>query len=359
MLRAAARRCGIWEKPPLLRDINGKVLDGFIKKVTKALPQLEGHDHEIRGRLSESLIYRRNQLNNTKYWKRVKEIKKYQDDACQRPVPKQDPGHVQVPVHTTLTVVQSSLEVDQEETGFTFFPSEELFVMEGAKKLARATFLRRSKGDGDYIKLVLQSSYLNGDDERIPLSGPNKEKHFQDIKVGEKFYWRNNQVLSKKKIPHPAETSTKQKKAKTLAKRSAACLPDFDIDDHDQALTDTSTVVAETSTNHPDPPQIQPTCQSTASTSTKKKTKRAKTSHPHNLEKQPFSSSNPAPSQDTCSLLETPPAPFKKYKGYVYVAIEDPLPLNETPPSSCVINNGGKPQRQRRPPKKCLEYIYD
>ena len=36
---------------------------------------------------------------------------------------------------------------------------------------------------GDYIKLVLQSSYLNGDDERIPLSGPNKEKHFQDIKV--------------------------------------------------------------------------------------------------------------------------------------------------------------------------------
>lgn len=141
MLRAAARRCGIWEKPPLLRDINGKVLDGFIKKVTKALPQLEGHDHEIRGRLSESLIYRRNQLNNTKYWKRAKEIKKYQDDACQRPVPKQDPGHVQVPVHTTLTVVQSSLEVDQEEeTGFTFLPSEELFVMEGAKKIGKGNF---------------------------------------------------------------------------------------------------------------------------------------------------------------------------------------------------------------------------
>ncbi|KAK2549359.1 hypothetical protein P5673_030184, partial [Acropora cervicornis] len=202
-------------------------------------------------------------------------IKKYKDDACQRPVPKQDP--VQVQVHTTLTVVKNSLEVDQEEEiGFTFLPlrtsQEELFV-EGAKKLARATFLRRSKGHGDYIKLVLQSSYLNGDDERIPLSGPNKEKHFQDIKVGEIFYWQKNQVLSKKKLPQPAETSTKQKKAKTPAKQSAASLPDFDTDDHDQALTDTSTMAAETSTNHPDPPQIQPTCQSTASTSTKKKTK--------------------------------------------------------------------------------------
>lgn len=46
-------------------------------------------------------------------------IKKYKDDACQRPVPRQD----QVHVHTTLTVVQNSLEVDQEEEiGFTFLP---------------------------------------------------------------------------------------------------------------------------------------------------------------------------------------------------------------------------------------------
>ena len=40
----------------------------------KALPQLGGCDNEIRRRLSESLIYRRNQLNNTKYWKRAKMV---------------------------------------------------------------------------------------------------------------------------------------------------------------------------------------------------------------------------------------------------------------------------------------------
>ena len=39
VLRAAARQCGIWEKPPLLRDINGQVLDGYIKKVILTFQQ--------------------------------------------------------------------------------------------------------------------------------------------------------------------------------------------------------------------------------------------------------------------------------------------------------------------------------
>ena len=35
---------------------------------------------------------------------------------------------------------------------------------------------------GDYLKLVLQGSYMSNAD-KIKLSGPNKEKFLQDIKV--------------------------------------------------------------------------------------------------------------------------------------------------------------------------------
>ena len=33
VLREAAKKCGIWEEPPLLRDIAGRVLDAFTKQV--------------------------------------------------------------------------------------------------------------------------------------------------------------------------------------------------------------------------------------------------------------------------------------------------------------------------------------
>ena len=51
------------------------------------------------------------------------------------------------------------------------------------------------------------------------------------------------------------------------------------------------------------------------------------------------------------------PVPPKRYKGYVYVPVEE-LVSNETQPTNTNPENG-KPQRQRRPPKKCLEFVYD
>ena len=47
----------------------------------------------------------------------------------------------------------------------------------------------------------------------------------------------------------------------------------------------------------------------------------------------------------------------QRYKGYVYVPVEE-LVSNETQPTNTNPENG-KPQRQRRPPKKCLEFVYD
>ena len=51
------------------------------------------------------------------------------------------------------------------------------------------------------------------------------------------------------------------------------------------------------------------------------------------------------------------PVPPKRYKGYVYVPVEE-LVSNETQPTNTNPENG-KPQRQRRLPKKCLEFVYD
>ena len=52
--------------------------------------------------------------------------------------------------------------------------------------------------------------------------------------------------------------------------------------------------------------------------------------------------------------------PPQRYKGYVYVPVEElqVVSNNETPTANINPENG-KPQWQRRPPKKSLEFIYD
>ena len=56
-----------------------------------------------------------------------------------------------------------------------------------------------------------------------------------------------------------------------------------------------------------------------------------------------------------------PPAPIRKYKGYVYVPVEDVNDVhvedkdNETP----LNPKNGKPQRKRRATQKCLDFFYE
>ena len=49
-------------------------------------------------------------------------------------------------------------------------------------RLQQGVFVKMFLIPGDYLKLVLQGSYMSNAD-KIKLSGPNKEKFLQDIKV--------------------------------------------------------------------------------------------------------------------------------------------------------------------------------
>ncbi|XP_068674563.1 putative uncharacterized protein DDB_G0271982 [Montipora foliosa] len=195
VLRESARKCGIWENPPLMREINMKTLEVFTKKMNK-----------------------------------------YKDEACQRPVVVAEENST--PVNTTLIQVEQALKVDDpaghdqveeddQDTGLSFTSSEELFVMDGARKIARATFLRTSKADSDFKKLVMQSNFLKSDD-KVELTGPNTEKYLCEIQVGQKFYWPENQLLkhvakskqSKPKEPEKKATQSKPKEPEKKAKQS-------------------------------------------------------------------------------------------------------------------------------------------
>ena len=74
---------------------------------------------------------------------------------------------------------------------------------------------------------------------------------------------------------------------------------------------------------------------------------------------EPAVQSTPLSERAVQSTLVSVPAPVppKRCKGYVYVPVEE-LVSNETKPTNTNPENE-KPQRQRQPPKKCLEFVYD
>ena len=131
----------------------------------------------------------------------------------------------------------------------------------------------------------------------------------------------DSQVLSKTTLTEPAATSSQKGKKTKKRARPSASLDDSDLDYLDsQVLSDDS--------------------------------------DPDYLDSQALSKtilSEPAVQSTPVSVPA--PVPPKRYKGYVYVPVEE-LVSNETQPTNTNPENG-KPQRQRRLPKKCLEFVYD
>ena len=127
----------------------------------------------------------------------------------------------------------------------------------------------------------------------------------------------DNLALSKTTLTEPAATSSQKGKKTKKRARPSASLDDCDPDYLDSQVL-SKTILSE--------PAVQSTPVS----------ERAVQSTPVSV---------PAP------------VPPKRYKGYVYVPVEE-LVSNETQPTNTNPENG-KPQRQRRPPEKCLEFVYD
>ena len=127
----------------------------------------------------------------------------------------------------------------------------------------------------------------------------------------------DSQVLSKTTLTDPAATSSQKGEETKKRARPSASLDDSDLDYLDSQVL-SKTILSE--------PAVQSTPVS----------ERAVQNTPVSV---------PAP------------VPPKRYKGYVYVPVEE-LVSNETQPKNTNPENG-KPKRQRRPPKKCLEFVYD
>ena len=141
----------------------------------------------------------------------------------------------------------------------------------------------------------------------------------------------DSQVLSKTTLTEPAATSSqKGKKTKKRARPSAS------LDDSDLDYLDSQVLSADSDPDYLDSQVLSKTILSEPAVQSTPVSERAIQSTPVSV---------PAP------------VPPKRYKGYVYVPVEE-LVSNETQPTNTNPENG-KPQRQRRPPKKCLEFVYD
>ncbi|XP_068729132.1 putative uncharacterized protein DDB_G0271982 [Montipora capricornis] len=318
VLRESARKCGIWENPPLMREINMKTLEVFTKKMNK-----------------------------------------YKDEACQRPVVVAEENST--PVNTTLIQVEQTLKVDDpaghdqveeddQDTGFSFTSSEELFVM-----------------DGDFKKLVMQSNFLKSDD-KVELTGPNTEKYLCEIQVGQKFYWPENQLLkhvakSKQSKPKEPEKTATQSNPKEPEKKATQSKPKEPEKNAKQSKPKELEKTAKQSNpkepekkatqSKPKEPekmakQINPNePEKTAKQSnTKEQEKMATQSKPKEPEKTAISKE----SQDlqvTPTDKQTEPTNYCKYKGYAYVpvgeAVHTPAPL---------------PAKRRRMAKVSLDFDY-
>ncbi|KAK3750312.1 hypothetical protein QZH41_001772 [Actinostola sp. cb2023] len=109
-LRESARKVNIWDAAPPLIDISSKKMCKFENYMTAALPQLSGpmEKRAIRKRLAESLRYRRNQLKNTKFWKRAKKLNKYSSEASNRQAVLE---LLAIKTNTTVDVIEQNLKV--------------------------------------------------------------------------------------------------------------------------------------------------------------------------------------------------------------------------------------------------------
>ncbi|XP_068707480.1 putative uncharacterized protein DDB_G0271982 [Montipora foliosa] len=348
VLRESARKCGMWENPPLLREINMKTLEVFTKKMNK-----------------------------------------YKDEACQRPVVVAEENST--PVNTTLIQVEQALKVDDpaghdqveeddQDTGFSFTSSEELFVMDGARKIARATFLRTSKADSDFKKLVMQSNFLKSDD-KVELTGPNTEKYLCEIQVGQKFYWPENQLLkhvakskqskpkepektatqSNPKEPEKKATQSKPKEPEKKAKQSKPKEPEkMATQSKPKELEKTAKqsnkpkepekTAKQSKPKEPEKMATQSKPKELEKTATQSKPKEPEKKATQSKPKEPEKTAISKESQDlqvTPADKQTEPTNYCKYKGYVYVpvgeAVHTPAPL---------------PAKRRRMVKVSLDFDY-
>lgn len=141
----------------------------------------------------------------------------------------------------------------------------------------------------------------------------------------------DNLAMSKTTLTEPAATSSqKGKKTKKRARPSAS------LDDSDLDYLDSQVLSADSDPDYLDSQVLSKTILSEPAVQSTPVSERAIQSTPVSV---------PAP------------VPPKRYKGYVYVPVEE-LVSNETQPTNTNPENG-KPQRQRRLPKKCLEFVYD
>ncbi|KAJ7391451.1 hypothetical protein OS493_018498 [Desmophyllum pertusum] len=148
VLKQAASRYGLWDNPPLMAKIGGKVMECFLNQATK-----------------EVQIY------------------------CHQKAP-QDKLPQKEQLITTTDVVETQLKSqgmdDDEDDGFQFTAGEELFVMSGAERLSQVTFVRQSAKNDEYAILVMQTNYDDKQSENRKLAGPNKLEFLHEVKVAGK-----------------------------------------------------------------------------------------------------------------------------------------------------------------------------
>ncbi|KXJ26706.1 DNA ligase 1 [Exaiptasia diaphana] len=107
-------------------------------------------------------------------------------------------------------------DMEEEEDDFSFSPGDQLYIMDGAKKLARASFIKKSKLDDELAIVTVQSIYKDGKDIKVK-DVKRQERLLGSLKPGDRFLYKQNQMLSSLEMQkvHP----NKQKKLDKLMEK--------------------------------------------------------------------------------------------------------------------------------------------